>query len=242
MGLKENWRLLAQEMGFAYKPGVQAYVDTPRLISMVGREIHLFKDWGRKAAFLNKRMFTMLAEKLYPGIAVGSWQGYECALFPAGRAHATSVTEYKTRIFHLYAVLLFNRPLDLDLLIEGGRGATASLVKGVFRKLLVRFPGSPELDGLVTASARRRGEAEALLSGESVQQGLLELYRASQLFRVTDLGIRHRRQGEIIDPVVAADLLDLMAGTADALSRAAACGETAGGLNGGPGASPSPPA
>jgi hypothetical protein len=171
-------------------------------------------------------------------MAFGDWQGYRCALFPAGRAHSTRVTAYKTHIFHLHAVLLFGRPLDLDLMIDGGAGPAARVMKGLFGRMLIRFPGNLELDGMVTASARRREEAEALLSAGAVQQGLLEMYRFSQLFRVTDEGIRYRRQGDTMYPGTAAGLLDLMARAADAVGRAA--GGCA--VNGGPGASPSPPA
>jgi hypothetical protein len=90
MDLRESWQFLARELGVVDKPGLQGFVDAPRLISMVGSEIRLFKNWERKAAFLDNRLFAAVAEKLHPGMAFGDWQGYRCALFPAGRAHSTS--------------------------------------------------------------------------------------------------------------------------------------------------------
>jgi hypothetical protein len=195
-------------------------VDTPGLISMLGQEVYLFKGWDRKAGFLNKKIFTKTAALLHPGAAAGAWKGYRCALFAAGRPHATAATEYKTRIFHTYVVLLFAEPLGAELRIEVGSGLASKVIKGAFKKLLIRFPENPELDGLVTASAGSREKAEALLSGEPVRQGLIDLFRLSPAFCVTDEGIRYMAPGEIIEPARAAELLDRMVVTADLLRGA----------------------
>jgi hypothetical protein len=217
-GQKENLRDLAGALGFEYREGLQAFFDLPPLLSMVGKEIQLFKNFEKRSDFLQNFPLGKLAHRLAPGAVVGVHTGYNAAIFPMPRTRHTKVTDYRSQMgSHAFVVLLFKEPLSLHLLIQSADTKTQRLLSRMVEKFTMPVPDNPELNALLAASAGNRKRLAEMLADPQVQDNLLELFRFAGPLRVTEEGIRLMRFGDISDAGFVQALLDRMAHAARAI-------------------------
>lgn len=217
-GQKEILRDLAGALGFEYREGLQAFYDIPPLLSMVGKEIQLFKNFEKRAAFLQNFPLGKLAHRLASGAVVGVHAGYSAAIFPMPRTRHTEVSDYRTQTGSFaFVALLFREQLNLNLLIQSVDTKTQRLLARVVEKFTVPVPDNQELDTLLTASAGNREGLAEMLADTDVQESLMQLFRFARPLRITDEGIRLMHFGDLPDAGYARALVDLMARAARAI-------------------------
>jgi ribosomal protein L30E len=211
MSRKDEWQNLTSELGFEFKEGVNAFLDSPTLRRAAAEEMNQ-KDIRQAESMLRNPMVQAILAKIFMGAALGRYRDFEFALFHSssrgGSSSRSSYTEY------VNIALFFPKDLRCDLLIEKA-GMLAGLKRLLFSGKYIKIPNNEGLNHLVTVKTTDKSQAKVILAERSVQEQLARLFAYSTGFKVTDYGIRYKEVGGIIGKAKALEIMDIMAEAAD---------------------------
>ena len=207
MGVKEQWRQLAPQLGFEFKEGIEALLESPSLLQMAGGALNM--DQVAKARnFMDHPMVKKLIAMVFMGAATGFHRGFEFALL-RGSSSSSS-----TKSYHVHISLLFHQSLQCELNIAAG-GFLASIGRALFPGSHLKIDHRPELNRMLSIKADDRERALMFLSRFEVQEALMALYSFSRQFTISDHGIRYKEPGHIIDAGRALNIMNLMVDAAE---------------------------
>jgi hypothetical protein len=208
---KDDWRKLTAELGFEFKEGISAFLDSPTLRRIAAEEMNQ-KDIRQAESMLRNPMVQTILAKVFMGTASGRYRDYEYALFHSssrgGSGSRSRYTEY------VNIALFFPKDLRCDLLIEKA-GPLARLARLLGAGKYMKIPNNEGLNHLLIVKAADKNQAKVILAERAVQEQLAKLYAYSNGFKVTDHGIRYKETGGLIGKAEATEIMDIMADAAD---------------------------
>ncbi len=210
MTRKDEWRNLTSELGFEFKEGVNAFLDSPTLRRMAAEEMNQV-DVKKADSILRNPMVQTILAKVFMGVASGRYRDFEFAVFHSssrgGSGPGARHTEYSN------VALFFPKDLRCDLVIEKA-GPLAGLKRLILVGKYFRIPNNEGLNHLVTVKAADKSQAKVILAERAVQEQLAKLFVYSNGFKVTDHGIRYKEVGGLISKAKAMEIMDVMADAA----------------------------
>lgn len=216
MDIREQWRSLANEIGFTFKEGIDAFIESPTLAAMAATQIGT-GDFEKAKAMLSNPLVKGILDSLFIGTITGSFGGYECTLFRGSdsSSHSGSSTG---RIYHVNIALLFRQSLNWGLDITRA-GFGAAIAKKLFKKNYLMIPDDKELDRMISIKAAKREPVQLFLTNTKVREQLKKLFSLSGEYHITDHGIRYKVKGEIIGKDEALRILQILSGCAEIIGR-----------------------
>lgn len=210
MNIKEQWIQLAGELGFQFKEGIDALIDSPHLEKIVQEELQgKIRDLQQVRNLLKSTFVKTMLSKIFMGIATGTYREFEFLIYRG----MTSSSGSGTRNYHVNIVLFFKTPYHWGMEITPA-GFFSKWGKLFFPKAYVKLPYS-RLDPLVVIKGKEKEHIKTLLSYEKLQQGLIQLFSYPGDFKVSDYGIRFKEPGEILPKEHTIDLMNIMVKTAE---------------------------
>ncbi len=205
MDINAQWKKLAGELGFQLKRKIRPFVELPSLHKMAA---HAVKTGNLHNAekLLEHPMIADILSKTFVGSATGIYRSYEFAVF---RSTHTG-TPAPNPAYYVNIVLLFKEKYQLGLEICHN-GILSKIRKAIGLGSYVRIPENDMLDKMIAIKANMKDQARNLLSDKLLQDKLLNLYRFSNTFEISDRDIRYSERGTIIDKDKAIKIMDLMA-------------------------------
>jgi len=201
-----QWGLLADELGFEFKPGVRGMLES-KLAERIARQQG--QDPDQIEAVMNNGLLMGVLDSVFLGVAIGTVRDYECYVYRNSSRGSSSGTTSNSVHVQLY----FPESAGLGLSIYRERFWSKV---GKFLGAQDLQCGNEELDPLVMIKAGAADHVQALLGEPKLQQALLGLFRFSDGFEVDDDGIEHRTHGATILPAAEVrDLIERMADAAD---------------------------
>jgi len=204
--MREQWQLLAAELGLEFRPGIDGFLDSPQIRALFARTV-VGGDARKADEIFSNPMMRTLFGKVFTGIVTGNRDGFEVFLIPGASSSSSNRSHSNVQ-----ACLTFARPYELGLDIKAA-GFFTRLGQWLSPTGVVRVPGE-EFERRVSVRAKQAGQATALLSDGQLRDKILELYRFSPNFKIDDLGIRYQEPGRILSADRARAVLDLMTATA----------------------------
>lgn len=206
MGSKEKWQQLAVELGFEFKTGIRAFLESPTVLKLFeGRQL------PKNPALLQNPMVQMMIEKVFMGTVTGFYRKFEFYLLRGSKG--SSSTGGGKQIYYVSVVLLFKNPLGTGLEIRPA-SFFSSIGKMLMPRKYLKIPNK-ELEQLITAKGKNKNQISVHLYDPKFQEMLLKLFRFSKDFKITDEGIRYEQDSDIIDKNHALEVMDLMATAAE---------------------------
>jgi hypothetical protein len=202
MGIRDDWQKLAVDLGFEFKEGLTALTESKSLMIMASEQLQA-ADVEQARKLLNNPLVRLLFEKMFVGAVAGQHKGYEVVL------HRGAETRGKRTHPYVSTGLLFRENLGWGLDVQKAWFGTA-LGRWLFSGAYVRLPGS-DLEKKLSLKAKKTDQARVFLADSRIQQAVRKLFDVSDRFRITDHGIRHKDDGEIIGRDRALCLMDAMA-------------------------------
>ena len=214
MADKRAWEQLAQELGFEFKAGLRAYLesDAVRRMEADGSDPQMAEGLAKVRAMLDNPLVMGLLDGLFFGVVSGRHRGYETAI-----CHGSSSSGGSRNAPSIHVSLLFNRTEKLGLLLAPETFFTR-VGRTLFRTQDLPT-GNAELDKLVVVKAEEEAPVRVLLGDRRVQEALIALFRDGAEWKVSDEGIRWRRAGDQLTADEVRRLLERMADAAQALGR-----------------------
>lgn len=206
----DSWRRLASDLGMELRPGFDAFIESPRLLSLGGLSGRSMPpDAERFRRLMENPLFSGYRDT-FPGIVSGKRDGFDFNIYRT----AERKTKRKVR-WAVLILLLFEHPYEY-----GMRIARAGLTDGISRKLRMRrripVPDSPELDGLLEVRGDNRGQITVHLSDERTRSALLDLFKAGDSYEISDDGIKISLPGRYVGSDTALQHMRRMARAAGA--------------------------
>ncbi len=211
MNSKEQWKLLANELGFTYKEGIDAFVESPTLARMAASQIGA-GDFEKAKAMLSNPLVKGLLDSLFIGTITGKTGAYECTLF-RGSASSSQSGSSSGKVYYVNIALLFRQSLDWGLDMYRA-GLSAKIAKKLFRKNYVPVPDDGELERMIAVRAKKRDQVQLFLRNMAVSDQLKKLFSSPGDYHISDHGIRYKLRGEIIAKDEALRVLAILAETA----------------------------
>ncbi len=199
-----QWGLLADELGFEFKPGVRGMLES-KLADRIARQQG--QDPDQIASVMDNSLVMGMLDAVFLGVAIGTVRDYDIYVYRNTRK--SSSNNSSTQSVHVQ--LFFPESAELGLSIYRERFWSKV---GKFLGAQDIQSGNAELDPLVMIKAKVEGQAQRMMEEPALQKALLGLFRFSDGFEVDDNGIEHRTYGASILP--AAEVLDLAERMVDA--------------------------
>lgn len=214
MADRQAWEQLATELGFEFKEGLRAYLesDAVRRLEADGSDPQQARALEQARHMLDNPLVMSILDKLFFGVVTGRHRGHEFTL-----AHGSSTAGGKNQSQSVHISLLFQRPEKNGLLLAPETFFTRA-GHALFRTQDLTT-GNAELDRLVVVKATAEAAVRRLLADRPTQDALIALFRDGAEWKVTDEGIRWRRAGGTLSAAEARPLMDRMAATAAALGQ-----------------------
>lgn len=204
---KDQWQQLALELGFNFSDDILAVTESPagqKIIKMLGsKEVPKIPD------FMKGSFVEAILKRFFKGIALGKHKDFDFALFQSETSTSSSSSSTRRTVYYVNVVLFFKKNYDLGLKVYKA-GFFSKLGRTVFRTQNIDI-GNPELKHSLMIKGKNVSQVQALLSGQKLQQKLLEFFRYSSAFTINDCGIRYKSTGKIIAKDKAIDLMNRMA-------------------------------
>jgi len=210
--IRQQWQQLAQQLGFEFKPSFQAIVES-KYVQVIAEEQG--KDISEAAAVLNNPLVRGLLEKLFVGIATGTYRQHEFTLLRKSKGSSSSSNRPS---YYVSAALFFARPYRLGMRVYP-EGLGSKVGKFLLRLQDVQV-GNPEFDPKVMIKAKDVPGVQSILANPGLQEKLLALLDFSRDFQVTDYGITYTEPGHIVSVERAHEIMDRMADAADQFKTA----------------------
>jgi hypothetical protein len=214
MDLNTQWNKLAIELGFQLSPKIRPFVELPSLHKMAARAVKR-GDLHRAEKLLEHPAISNLLSKAFVGSATGIYRSYEFAVF-----RSTLGGDRGSNPAYVNIVLIFKTKYQLGL--EIWRNSILSKIKkAIGVGSYVKIPENEMLDKLIAVTANLKDQARILLSDRLLQDKLLDLYRFSNTFEISDRDIRYSERGTIMGKDRAIEIMDLMTDFADVFATKA---------------------
>ncbi len=212
MSIKEQWGRLADELGFTFKEGIDAILESPHTEKILRQEFpEKAGDFQQASALLNNPFVRGMLSKVFLGMATGTYRDFEFLVY-RGTSSSSSGSGSR-RSHYVNTVLLFKKTYNLGLDIQSS-GAFSRLGKLFFSGRYIR-PRDPGLDSLVVVKGENRDQIGTMLSHSRLQEGLVELYSFSPAFKISDHGIRIKEGGEIASKEHITGIMERMVSVAE---------------------------
>ncbi|MFH2002610.1 MAG: hypothetical protein ABIK28_23265 [Planctomycetota bacterium] len=208
MDVHDQWNGLAEELGFKLSYEVRSHVELPMLHRSAAVAVRKGKIHRAERMLKHPIMMDSLT-KTYAGSASGFYRDFEFAIFRSSPAAQASKPVYDVNI-----VLLLRSELMFGLEIKRTHFLTP-IIRTLFPGSYVRIPGNRKLDRIVAVKARDKTEIRKILPDTSWQEKLLNLFRFSRNFLLTDRTIRFSERAGIIKSERAIKIMDLMVDVAE---------------------------
>ncbi|MBW2453074.1 MAG: hypothetical protein JRI68_01110 [Deltaproteobacteria bacterium] len=199
-----QWGLLADELGFEFKPGVRGMLES-KLADRIARQQG--QDPSQIASVMNNGLLMGVLDKVFLGVAMGTFRDYDFYVYRNSRSSSSS----GSGTYSVHVQLFFPKAADLGLSIYRERFWSKV---GKFLGAQDIQSGNADLDPLVMIKAEAEGQAQRMMQEPELQRALLGLFRFSDGFEVDDSGIEHRTYGASI--LGAAEVRDLAERMVDA--------------------------
>ncbi|MCP4214319.1 MAG: hypothetical protein GY765_06665 [bacterium] len=204
MSIKEQWQLLAEEIGFKFYEGIEALIESPVMMDIARMEFpDKVRDIEQVSAMLGNPMVKKMLSTVFLGIATGSYKEFDFFVYRSRTSSGSNSASY-----YFNVVLIFKKSYKLGMEITSA-GFFSSLGKKLFSKSYIRIPNAP-LDPMVVIKGENRQQIEVLLSHSPLQEQLVNLYSHSRDFKVTDSGIRYKTGGQIRPKEFTLSIMDKM--------------------------------
>jgi hypothetical protein len=202
---KNMMKTLADALGFTFREGIDAFVESEFLQKMLDQQ-----NIPAVAGILQNELVRAMLAKVFIGAAVGSYRDYES--FVMFTAHPNPK---KTQVPTIQIFLAFPKPfshgLEIRPLAFGDRFLSFF---GLGNRI---YTGDRNLDGILMITARDQPEVCRLVSPQSVQKSLLQVFENQTAAKVADFGVGRSEPADT-DPLERArSSLKLQADLADAL-------------------------
>jgi hypothetical protein len=209
MDTRQTWEELAAALGYEFRPGVRALLDSP--LTRIVSEAQGINDVEKAPAILGNPLLMSMLDKVFLGMASGTHRAHQVFLYRQARSSGESGrTRYES---HLH--LLFVPPLELGLRVYR-EGFWSKVGKTIFRTQDIQT-GHRDLDDRVMIKGSQVKGVGDLLSSQATQNTLLALFDHSSDFRVDDHGIRYVEPRECFEAESVRAALEVMADAADSL-------------------------
>jgi len=208
------WEQLAQELGFTFKEGLRAYLesDAVRRLEADGSDPQQAQALAQLRTLLDNPLLGGVVNRFCFGAVTGHYRGHECTLY-----HGAQSTNAHSSSESVHIGLLFSRPVRQGMLLAP-ETFFARVGRALFRTQDLAT-GNAELDRLVVVKAQEEAPVRVLLADRRVQAALLALFGDGGDWKITDEGIRWRRSGGTLAAAEALPLLERMAAVAEAMGR-----------------------
>ena len=208
MDIKEEWRQLAEQLGFEFHEGIEALVTSPNLAKIACQEFpDKITDFEQFASLLDHPFVRSLMGSVFTGMAVGKFQSFDFFLYKS-----SSSTDANKQTSYVNTILFFKNPYKLQMELEAA-GFFSLLGKKIFKRSAI-ITSNPRLEQMMVAKGEKKEEITALLSNTELQSKLVELFSRSRGFKISDYGIRIKEPGKITTKGRAEELMTFMAETA----------------------------
>ena len=205
MDINLQWKKLADELGFQLKHKIRPFVELPSLHKMAARAVKT-GNLHKAESLLEHPMITDILSKTFAGSAIGIYRSYEFAVF---RSTHTG-TPAPNPAYYVNIVLLLKQKHKLGLEICYN-DILSKIKKAIGIGSYVRIPENDKLDRMIAIKANLKNRAKKILSDKLFQDNLLNLYRFSNTFEISDRDIRYSERGTIIDKDRAIKIMGMMA-------------------------------
>ncbi len=209
-GEVQNWQALAMELGFTFKPGVQAFMESPTALRLMAE-----KGMPQQPTLLNNPMVQAFLAQLFLGVATGNYKGYECFAYRSSDERAASRSRASNqRAYYVNMILLFKKPLPAALKIR-----SITLWDKLWCWLRRKPPITivPELDRLVVISGLSDPAVQQMLGSVETQKLLSDFFSNSEPFKLDTYGVRHKESGRILPKERVLAVMDKMVALAERL-------------------------
>lgn len=207
MDIKENLRNLALQLRFEFKPGIQAFLESPTALKLLGQ-----KNVPDNPTILKNPIVQGMIEKVFIGTATGFYNNYE---FYIMRGIKGSTTSNKQNLYYAVMALLFKNHQELGLNITKKKSAITRFFSSKYAKI----NNNPELDSMISVRADKKEQVQAFINEGTVQKALIDLYSYSSAFEINDEGMRYSANEMFEDASRPKKIMDIMSKTALALNR-----------------------
>jgi hypothetical protein len=199
---------MAEELGLTFKPGVRGMLES-KLADRIARQQG--QDPDQLAAVMNNGLLMAVLEKVFLGVAIGTYRDYELYVYRNKRSSSSSPSSS----YSVHVQLFFPESAELGLSIYRERFWSKV---GKFLGAQDIQCGNADLDPMVMIKAQDEGRARRMVEEPALQEALLDLFRHSDGFEVDDHGIEHRTYGtQFLEAYEVSDLADRMVDAAEAI-------------------------
>lgn len=207
MNLKDKWRALAAELGFDFKEGIRAVLESPSLSSLASTELK-GKDIEQAKVLLSNPLVQGVLDQIFLGAATGTRQGFEFAVHRSTESQSTTPSARSTPWVHV--TLLFARNLNLGLTVRQ-RDIWDSLGMFLAPRRFLALGVEPAIRKKLLAAAKDKPGAAALLATPEMTAALNALFAEPGNYKITDHCMRWKEQGDIISKERAEQIMDHLA-------------------------------
>ena len=211
MAVKEEWAALADELGFEFKPGVRAFLESAAGRRELEERAKRGEIAGADLSFLENPLIRKMIELVFDGAVVGTHRDYEFTLFPASQARTSGTGS--TRYSNVTTFFKESYALELSIYNET---FLSKVGKILFFQQDIQV-GDPELDQLVMIKGQDELAVKRLLDSRRVRDQLITMFSESSGFTIRDFGIKHQEAAKVISRDHALHLMDQMVDLAEAL-------------------------
>jgi len=205
MDTLSSWKALADDLGFVFKEGLSAFMESPSLIRFAGSALKT-EDFEKAKAMLDNPLVRAMAASLLPGCVTGFYRNFEFTLFES----STSSSSDSGTSHHIHIAMLFSAPLNAKLQITPA-GFWTRVGKRLFSNRYLFIEGNSALDRNLAVRTNNKARVSLLLGDRKIHDALEKLVSLSNDFTVSDYGIRHKRPGRTLGRDEALPIMDAMA-------------------------------
>lgn len=205
MDAKAEWQSLAEALGFEFKEGINALLESDR-VQKVAFEDYSKNHQSASPEFLKNPLIQGMLSKLFLGMITGIYEDFEFLLY---RSSSSSSSNTQNKTYYSNCVLMFKRSYEFGMEVVPAT-FWSRLGKKLFSGKYVKIH-HPELDQMLSIKGKNKHQVQTLLSNGDLQVKLLELYKISDGFKITDHGIRFKEPGHVFSRERALELMKLMA-------------------------------
>lgn len=201
----EQWKLLATTLGFEFKEGFDALLESPELIKLLKDQNVSPEDLEKAKSMLHNPLVEGMIKKAFFGIVCGK---HDCYNFYLTRSPQSSSSQ--KREDYVYVIMIFEKSLNCEINIR--KKTIADTLVQIFskRKYLTLESGGENLKNIV-ATAKDKSQAELLLMKSGVMKGIKDLFANNEEIEVQDCGLRYEAYGNIIEPAEALRIMSHLA-------------------------------
>lgn len=203
--VKNLWQELAKDLGFEFKEGINAFLDSPGLIIVAQNNIKTL-DFSKAKDLFQNPLFAFMIEKMFIGVATGFYKDFEFHLFRSAGSEGTE----SEKVYRVNIVLVFKQSYQSGMQIKSA-GFWEKMEKRLSGDKYIRIIDNPELDQLIAAKGKNKTALTVFLSSSRLQDKIKKLYDFSRDFQITDAGIYWEKRGHIIRQPEAIKIMDIMA-------------------------------